>query len=30
VLLPGGNGKDVEDGVVGEEGGVGGDAIVEG
>ena len=30
VLLPGGDGEDVEDGVVGEEGGVGGDAIVEG
>ena len=30
VLLPGGDGEDVEDGVVGEEGGVGGDAVVEG
>jgi len=30
VLLPGGDGEDVEDGVVGEKGGVGGDAVVEG
>lgn len=28
--IPGGDGEDVEDGVVGEEGGVGGDAVVEG
>ena len=30
VLLPGGDGEDVEDGIVGEKGGVGGDAVVEG
>lgn len=30
VSLPRGDGEDVEDGVVGEEGGVGGDAVVEG
>lgn len=28
--IPGGDGEDVEEGVVGEEGGVGGDAVVEG
>lgn len=28
--IPGGDGEDVEGGVVGEEGGVGGDAVVEG
>jgi hypothetical protein len=30
VLLPGGYGEDVEDGVVGEDGGVRRDAVVEG